>query len=77
LANWLQFLFNNNDDKNKKENIMFNKVLAVFTVTAISWNSFADSNSDLTNIIDQHWQNAKKKKYSSAPIRMAGNLMAN
>ena len=41
---------------------MFNKVLAVFTLTAISWNSFADSNADLTNIIDQHWQNAKKEK---------------
>ena len=41
---------------------MFNKILAVFTVTALSWNTFADSNTDLTSIIDQHWQNAQKEK---------------
>lgn len=41
---------------------MLNKVLAVFTLTVLSWNSFADSNSELSKIIDQHWQNAKKEK---------------
>jgi uncharacterized protein (DUF885 family) len=46
----------------KFENIMFNKILAVFTLTVLSWHSFADSNSDLSKIIDQHWQNAQKEK---------------
>ena len=41
---------------------MFKKVLAVFTFTALSWNTFADPNKDLTNIIDQHWQNAQQEK---------------
>ncbi|MFQ3190927.1 MAG: hypothetical protein ACI936_002063 [Paraglaciecola sp.] len=41
---------------------MFKKVLVVFTFTLLSWNTFADSNQDLSNIIDQHWQNAQKEK---------------
>jgi uncharacterized protein (DUF885 family) len=41
---------------------MFNKVLAVLTFTALSWNAFADSNTSLANIIDQHWQNTQKEK---------------
>ena len=41
---------------------MFNKILAVFTFTALSWNTFADANKDLSTIIDQHWQNAQKEK---------------
>lgn len=41
---------------------MFKKVLAVLTFTAFSWNTFADSNEDLTQIIDQHWQNAQQEK---------------
>lgn len=41
---------------------MFKKVLTAFTLTALSWNAFANANTDLTNLIDQHWQNAKKEK---------------
>jgi uncharacterized protein (DUF885 family) len=41
---------------------MFNKVLVAFTFTALSWNTFADANKDLSNIIDQHWQNAEQEK---------------
>ena len=41
---------------------MFKKVLALCTFTALSWNTFADSNQDLSNIIDQHWQNAQQEK---------------
>jgi hypothetical protein len=40
---------------------MFNKVLAVFTFTALSWNTLAGANKDLSTIIDQHWQNAQKE----------------
>lgn len=41
---------------------MLKKALAVVTFTTLSWNTFADSNQDLSRIIEQHWQNAQKEK---------------
>ncbi|MEP1444838.1 MAG: DUF885 domain-containing protein [Paraglaciecola sp.] len=41
---------------------MLKKAIAIVTFTTLSWYTFADSNQDLTHIIEQHWQNAQKEK---------------
>ena len=41
---------------------MFNKLLALVTFSTLSWNTLADSNTDLTQIIEQHWQNSQQEK---------------
>jgi uncharacterized protein (DUF885 family) len=41
---------------------MFKQLFVTFTLCALSWQSLADANHDLSSLIDQHWQNAQQEK---------------